>query len=212
MLPLVQKLWKGDVAHDGELWQFPAATSCPKPLQDKVPIWVAARSPITFDYAVKNNANIMSWPLTLPFSEAEKYRGQLDEAIAANGGRFDGKFAMMRHTAVYENDRDRQNALDAVRSVLARFGNLMTKQGEVINGFPDPVPLEKLDGNVRVDPDMLEANLMFGHPDVVVEKIAQYQSIGVDAFIYYASMGLDMEAQKRSLRLFVEKVMPHFAR
>jgi len=67
MLPLVKQLWRGDVSHQGEFWQFPTATSCPKPLQDEVPLWVAARSPITFDYAVENNCNIMSWPLTLPF-------------------------------------------------------------------------------------------------------------------------------------------------
>jgi alkanesulfonate monooxygenase SsuD/methylene tetrahydromethanopterin reductase-like flavin-dependent oxidoreductase (luciferase family) len=52
MLPLVRKLWQGDVTHEGTYWQFPSATSCPKPLQGEVPMWVAARSPITFDYAV----------------------------------------------------------------------------------------------------------------------------------------------------------------
>jgi alkanesulfonate monooxygenase SsuD/methylene tetrahydromethanopterin reductase-like flavin-dependent oxidoreductase (luciferase family) len=38
ILPLVRDLWQGDVAHDGEYWQFPKATACPKPLQDKVPM------------------------------------------------------------------------------------------------------------------------------------------------------------------------------
>ena len=52
MLPLVKQLWEGDVEHDGEYWQFPKSTSCPKPLQDKVPMWVAARSPITFDLSL----------------------------------------------------------------------------------------------------------------------------------------------------------------
>ncbi|HAR50993.1 MAG TPA: LLM class flavin-dependent oxidoreductase, partial [Roseovarius nubinhibens] len=33
----------------------------------------------------------------------------------------------------------------------------------------------------------------------------------VDAFIYYASMGLDMAQQKRSLQLFIDRVMPAFA-
>ena len=59
MLPLVRQLWQGDVAHEGDFWQFPAATSCPKPVQEEVPFWVAARSPITFDYAVANDCNIM---------------------------------------------------------------------------------------------------------------------------------------------------------
>ena len=58
-LPVVQKLWAGDYAHEGENWSFPTATSCPKPVQAEVPVWVAARSPITFDYAVKNDCHIM---------------------------------------------------------------------------------------------------------------------------------------------------------
>lgn len=212
MLPLVQKLWQGDVAHDGQFWQFPSATSCPKPLQKSIPLWVAARSPITFDYAVKNNCNIMSWPLSLPFSEAEKYRALLDDSVARLNPQFDGTFAMMRHSVVYDNDKDRKAAIDALRQVLSLFGNLMTKTGDVVNGFPDPVPLESLEGNERVNPDMLEENLMLGHPEQVTEKLEKYENLGLDAFIYYASMGLDMEQQKRSLRLFIDQVMPQFTK
>ena len=210
MLPLVKELWKGDVAHEGAHWQFPASTSCPKPVQEEMPLWVAARSPITFDYAVEQNCNIMSWPLTMPFSEAEAYRERLDDAIAKSDKPFTGKWAMMRHTAVYKTQEDKQAALDAVRSVLAMFGNLMMKSGEVINGFPSKVPLESLEGNVRVDPEMLAANLAFGSPEEVTEKLKQYEALGVDAFIYYASMGLDMTQQKRSLQYFIDEVMPAF--
>ncbi len=50
---------------NGEFWKFPTSTSVPKPLQKPhPPIWVAARAPITFDYSVRNNCNILSWPLT----------------------------------------------------------------------------------------------------------------------------------------------------
>ena len=37
MLPLIRKLWAGDVEHDGKFWQFPKSTSCPKPVQEDVP-------------------------------------------------------------------------------------------------------------------------------------------------------------------------------
>ena len=211
MLPVVKELWKGDYAHDGEFWHFPSSTSCPKPLQQEVPIWVAARAPITFDYAVEHGCNIMSWPLTMPMSEAESYRGRLDDAITRNGGTFNGTWAMMRHTAVYETEEDRQRALAAIRVQLAMFGNLMTKTGEVHNGFPDTVNAEELAGNFRVDPVMLEENLMFGTPETVIEKLKLYEALGVDAFIYYASMGMDMDQQKKSLKLFIDKVMPAYA-
>lgn len=210
MLPLVRKLWKGDVEHNGEFWQFPSSTACPKPLQKEVPMWVAARSPITFDYAVANDCNIMCWPLTLPFSEAEKYRAQLDDAIQ-KAGSWDGKFALMRHTALYENEADRTASIEAIRNVLGKFGNLMMKKGDVINGFPTSVPLEELDGNVRVEPGMLEENLMFGDSETVINKLKQYEAIGIDTFIYYASMGLPTDVQKRSLQCFINKVMPAFS-
>ena len=65
MLPLLKKLWSGDVEHKGEFWEFPSSTSCPKPIQEPhPPIWVAARSPITYDYAIKNN--VMLCPGHLP--------------------------------------------------------------------------------------------------------------------------------------------------
>ncbi|WP_339853340.1 LLM class flavin-dependent oxidoreductase [Roseovarius nubinhibens] len=210
-LPVIQRLWAGDYAHDGEFWQFPTATACPKPVQDEVPVWVAARAPITFDYAVEHGCNIMSWPLTMPMSEAEAYRQRLDEAIAKNGGRYDGRWSLMRHTCVYETEADRQNAIDSLRVALAQFGNLMTKSGEVVNGFPERVALESLEGNARVNPEMLEENLTFGSPEAVTEKLRAYEALGVDAFIYYASMGLDMAQQKRSLQLFIDRVMPAFA-
>lgn len=210
MLPLVRELWKGDVEHNGKFWQFPKATSCPKPLQDEVPMWVAARSPITFDYAVANKCNIMCWPLTLPMSEAEKYKAQLNDSIEKAGGNWGGTFALMRHTAVYKTQEDRASAMNAIRNVLGKFGNLMMKKGDVVNGFPDNVPFEELEGNVRVEPKMLEENLMFGSPETVIAKLNQYKDMGIDSYIYYASMGLEMDVQKRSLQTFIDEVMPAF--
>ena len=210
MLPVIKALWQGDVAHNGEYWQFPKATSCPKPVQKEVPIWVAARAPITFDYAVEHNCNIMSWPLTMPFSEARTYRQRLDDSIAKFGGNYTGEWSMIRHAAVYETEEDRQTVMNAVRAQLAMFGNLMTQSGDVKNGFPDKVDLASLDGNFRVDPSMLEENLLFGSPSEVTEKLKMYQEIGVDAFMYYASMGLGMAEQRKSFRLFIDKVMPNF--
>ncbi len=210
MLPLVRQLWQGDVEHDGQFWQFPKATACPKPVQENVPLWVAARAPITFDYAVANRCNVMTWPLTKGMDEAEQYKLRLDEAMAKTDGSFRPQFAMMRHTSLYANENDRQAALDAVRYNLSQFGNLMMKAGDVVNGFPDPIPLEKLEGNAFVDPAMLEENLMFGSPQSVIEKLKQYQALGVDSYIYYASMGLGHEQQKRSFKLFRDEVMPAF--
>jgi len=211
MLPVVQALWKGDVEHDGEFWQFPTSTSCPKPVQDNPPVWVAARSPITFDYALKNDCNVMSWPLTRPFSEAELYMQQFEETLAKYPNARRPRFAMMRHAAVYENQSGRDQAIDAIRCVLGQFENLFRNIGGVSNGFPKQIPLAELANRDEYNADMLEENLLFGTPDQVIGKLKRYQDLGVEDFIYYASMGLGMDAQKKSLKLFCDEVMPALA-
>ena len=54
-------------------------------------------------------------------------------------------------------------------------------------------------------------NLMFGTPDEVIAKLKEYEALGVDEFIYYASLGLGLAEQKRSLELFCKEVIPAFA-
>ena len=210
MLPVVRGLWQGDMEHNGEFWQFPTATSCPKPLQPEVPVWIAARSPITYDYALREKCNVMCWPLTRGFDEAELYKKHLDEAVEKANNGFRPIFAMMRHTAVYDNQNDRDEAIRAIQTVLGQFENLFRNMDDVHNGFPKKIPLDELQGREQYQPDMLEENLLFGSPDTVIEKLKRYEALGVDEFIYYASMGMDMGAQKRSMKLFCEQVIPAF--
>ena len=212
MLPAVKALWQGDYEHNGEFWRFPTATSVPKPLQTPhPPIWVAARAPITFDYAVKNNCNIMSWPFTRPMSEVELYKQRLEEALENNPGCDRPIFAVMRHAAVYDNKEDWEVPVKAAQRQLGQFGNLMRHVGKVTNGFPDTPNLEELAKRPELNAKMLHENMLFGTPDEVIAKLKQYEELGVDEFIYYASMGLGHKEQKRSLELFCQEVMPAFA-
>jgi len=211
MLPAVRALWQGDYAHQGQFWNFPASTSCPKPLQAEVPVWIAARAPITYDYAVKNGCNIMSWPLTRDMSEAELYMARMAEAMANNPGCKRPTMAMMRHTAVSASPAEFIVPIRAAQRQLSQFENLFKNMGDVSNGFPKSIPFDQLANRAEYDPDMLQLNLMFGTPDQVIAKLKLFQALGVDEFIYYASLGLGLAEQKRSLDLFINEVMPAFA-
>jgi len=210
MLPVIRALWKGDYEHNGEFWSFPASTSCPKPLQTDVPVWVAARAPITYDYAVKHGCNIQSWPLTRGMDEAETYMGRMAEAMANNPGKPRPIMAMMRHTALYDRKDEWMAPIRAVQRQLSQFEGLFKNLGDVTNGFPKSIPLDQLGNRAEYDPEMLNKNLMFGTPDEVIEKLELYQALGVDEFIYYASLGLGLKEQKRSLELFCQHVIPAF--
>jgi flavin-dependent trigonelline monooxygenase, oxygenase component len=211
MLPVIRGLWKGDYEHDGEFWSFPTSTSCPKPLQTDVPVWVAARAPITYDYAVKHGCNIQSWPLTRGMDEAETYMGRMAEAMANNPGKPRPIMAMMRHTALYDRKDEWMVPIHAVQRQLSQFEGLFKNLGDVTNGFPKSIPLDQLGNRAEYDPEMLNKNLMFGTPDEAIEKLKLYQAIGVDEFIYYASLGLGLKEQKRSLELFCKHVIPAFS-
>lgn len=211
MLPVIRELWKGDYAHEGEHWSFPASTSVPKPVQKEVPVWVAARAPITYDYAVKHGCNIQSWPLTRDMAEAELYMARMAEALAANPGKKRPVMAMMRHTAVYDRKEDWMVPVRAAQRQLSQFENLFKNMGDVANGFPKAIPLDQLGNRAEYDPEMLSRNLMFGTPDEVIAKLKLYEAIGVDEFIYYASLGLGLAEQKRSMELFCHEVIPAFS-
>lgn len=211
MLPVIRKLWQGDYAHEGEHWSFPASTSVPKPVQAEVPVWVAARAPITYDYAVKHGCNIQSWPLTRDMGEAQAYMDRLNEAVANNPGSKRPVMAMMRHTALYDRKEDWMVPVRAAQRQLSQFENLFKNMGDVENGFPKSIPFDQLGNRAEYDPEMLSRNLMFGTPDEVIAKLKEYEAIGVDEFIYYASLGLGLKEQKRSMELFCKEVIPAFA-
>jgi len=211
-LPAVKALWQGDYEHKGDYWSFPLSTSVPKPVQKPhPPIWVAARSPITYDFAVQHECNIMSWPLTRPMSEAELYKSRLDDALTKFPNKPNPIFSMMRHTAVYEKDSDWEVPVKALTKVLGQFENLFKNLGDVENGFTKVIPLEELEDREQYNPEMLRQNLMFGTPEEIIKKLKLYEKLGVDEFIYYATFGLGQKEQKISLDLFINEVMPEFS-
>ncbi len=211
MLPALKKLWTGDYEHNGEYWSFPTTTSVPKPVQKPhPPIWVAARSPITFDWAIANDCNIIAWPMTRPVAEIQLYKTQLDEAIAKHAPLRPPIFAIMRHTALYEDNAGRTAVIEAVQKSMGMFENLFRNLGDVVEGFPKVIPVEQLAEREQYDSNMLEQNLMLGSPDDVIAKLKQYEEIGVDEFVYMASMGLGQKEQKKSLELFCQNVIPAF--
>lgn len=211
ILPAVKNLWAGDYEHKGEHWNFPKATSVPKPKQSPhPPLWVAARDPGTFDWAIKNGVNILTTPLSRPISEVEVLAKRFEETLSANPKCQRPKLLMLRRTCVYEDDKDWRIPVDASIEYGRHFENLFKNLGDVTNGFPEPVDASTLENREEFDPAFIHNNMLFGTPTSVVEKLKVYEANGVDNFCYGASFGLPHEAAKRSLQLFIDEVMPHF--
>ncbi|TCT04781.1 LLM class flavin-dependent oxidoreductase [Aquabacter spiritensis] len=212
ILPAVLKLWSGDYAHNGHYWRFPLATSVPKPLQKPhPPLWVAARDPGSFDWAVGIGANILSTPLSAPVAEIGVLAERFRTACAAHPERLRPKFMMQRRTCIYDRSQDWEKAVSYIVDHGRYFENLMQNSGTVTNGFPEAVPFKTMADHGKYDPPAIRDNLVFGTPDEVIPKIEVYEAAGVDQFCLGLSFNLPFELQIRTLRLFIEEVMPHFA-
>ncbi len=212
MLPLLRGLWQGDVEAKGEFWQFPTSTSCPKPLQNPLPVWVAARDPDSYDWGVSNGCNIQSWAMVRPFAEVESYKSLFDNALKKYPQRHRPKFLTMRHTCVFNRADQWEAPVSAVIDHSRRFENLFKNLGGVTNGFVEDVSLDAVPNRSEYDPAEIRKNLIFGTPDEVIAKLKPYEALGVDYFNLAVSFGMPFAEQKKSLRLFIDEVMPAFTR
>lgn len=212
ILPALRGLWAGDYAHEGKYWSFPEVTATPKPLQTPhPPIWVAARDPDTFDWAIRNGCNIMSTPLARPMSEVGILRDKFETALAAHPTVPRPRFLMLRRTCVYDRPEGAEVAVRSSMNYGRYFENLFQNIATVRNGFPEAVDYENVRNRAEYDADSVRANMMFGTPDEIIEKLLPYEAAGVDLFCAGMSFGLPFEAQKKSLQLLIDEVLPVFA-
>jgi len=175
------------------------------------PIWAAVRNPVSFDWAVANELDVLTWALTREFSEVETYMQRFEDSLAKAPNVKRPRFATMRHTGVREKAADFDTYISYFKKAAGQFENLFRGEGRVENGFPDQINLADLEHSAEYDSAMLHRNLMIDTPDAIITKLRKYEALGVDNFIYYASYGLPRDLQKKSLKLFVEEVIPAFA-
>ncbi len=212
LLPTVQALWQGDTEHRGRFWDFPMATSVPKPVQQPhPPIWIAARDPETFAWAMDIGANIMATPLSRPHAEVSILGRRFAETLAKFPDRPRPRFLMLRRVCVYDRPEDARIPIDTSIKYGLAFDSLFAETAGVVNGFAAPVDVAGARHRPEYQPDMIRDGMIMGTPDEVVAKLRDYEAVGVDQFCYGANFGLPHAFARRSLELFITKVMPHFA-
>ena len=210
----VGKLWDGDYAHEGKVFSFPTSTSVPKPVQKNPPVWVAARSPESHDFAVANGCNVMVTPLMKGDEEVADLMNKFETAIANHPEVTKRPDIMvLRHTHVHaESDPEgwrvgAEGIQKFYRTFDAWFGNKTTP----VNGFLEPSPLEKFAERPEFTVDALHKSAMIGTPAEVIERLREYEALGVTEYSFWCDNSLSHEEKKRSLELFIAEVVPAFA-
>ncbi|WP_298905263.1 LLM class flavin-dependent oxidoreductase [uncultured Aliiroseovarius sp.] len=210
MAPLVPQLWKGDCAHEGEFFQFPATTSAPKPAQeDGPPIWIAARDPNSHEFGVQNGFNIQVTPLWQGIEEIESL---MDRFNAACDG-YDGKrpkIMLLHHTYVGKDAADVDLAAKELSRFYCYFGAWFQNKRPVSQGLIQELTEDEMAANTMMAPENLKRDLTIGTAQEVIDQIKRYEDLGYDEYSFWIDSGMSFERKRESLARFIDDVMPAF--
>ncbi|MQY16950.1 LLM class flavin-dependent oxidoreductase [Nocardia macrotermitis] len=213
LVPAVRALWQGDYAHDGEIWQFPTATSVPKPVQRPTPpMWIAARDPDSHDFAVAQGCNVMVTPLMKGDEEVVDLKRKFDTAVGNHPEVSKPQIMVLRHTYVHAaSDPDGwRPAAEGIQKYYRTFDAWFGNKTVPSNGFLEPSPVSKFAERPEFAPESLHKTAMIGTPEEVIDRLRFYQELGIDEFSFWTDNTLSHEQKRTSLELFINEVVPAF--
>lgn len=212
MVPIIPKLWAGDYAHDGEIWQFPASTSVPKPIQQPhPPLWIAARDPDSHKFAVRHGCNVQVTPLAKSDEEVVALRDRFEAAVAEHPEVARPQLMLLRHMHVARDEAELDRAARELSDFYKLFDAWFRNDRPIVDGFCSRT-LSDEEAAERPDysPEALRRNQVIGSPEEVIERLKFYESLGYDQFSYWIDTGMSHEDKKRSLELLISDVLPAF--
>jgi alkanesulfonate monooxygenase SsuD/methylene tetrahydromethanopterin reductase-like flavin-dependent oxidoreductase (luciferase family) len=211
MVPAVKKLWEGDYTHEGEYWSFPSTTCTPHPLQKPhPPLWIAARDPNSHAFAVSNGCNVQVTPLWSGDAEVESLMGRFNDACAAHADIPRPRIMLLMHTHVAGDAADVEQASRDLSRYYGLFATWFRNEKPVRQGFIEPPSDEELAAMSMYEPQQLRQSLVIGRSGTVIERLKRYESLGYDQYAFWIDNGMSFERKRRSLRLFIDEVMPAF--
>lgn len=211
MVPALRKLWAGDYAHEGKHWQFPKTTSSPKPLQKSgVPLWVAARDPMSHDYAVSNDCNVQVTPLHQGDAEVEVLMSRFNAACAAHPEIERPKIMLLMHGYAGADAADCRKAAEDIRRFYCYFMAWFKNERPINQALIQELSEAEMAEMPQYTADKMLANTVTGTPDEVIARLKTYEALGYDEFSLWIDSGMTTERKKASLRRFIDHVLPAF--
>lgn len=211
IIPAVKKLWQGDYAHDGEYYQFPKSTSAPKPVQEGgIPMWVAARDPNSFEFAIENDCNVQVTPLWLGLEEIEDLMKKFNNACAMFSEKPRPKAMLLQHTYVGKDQASLERASKLLSRFYCYFGAWFKNERPVTQAQIKPLTDDEMAKIEMYSPENMMNNLLIGKPQQVIDRLKHYEDLGYDEFSFWIDSGMTTEDKRESLSRFIDEVMPAF--
>ena len=210
LVPAVKGVWAGDYAHDGEFWTFPATTSAPKPLQEPIPIWVAARDPNSHEFAVANGCHVQVTPLWNGDAEIETLMGRFNAACEKAPQVPRPKIMLLQHAYVASDEADIERAAKEISVYYNYFFAWFKNERPIKQGLIERLSEADIAANANLSAEVMRANLPIGTAGTVIDRLKHFEALGYDEYSFWIDTGMSFERKKASLERFIRDVMPAF--
>jgi len=199
-----------DIAYDGAERRVPPTTTFPRPLQEPhPPVWLAAATKESFDLAVRHGIEGMTTLSGRPISVLEQNWQNYVQARRDVGQGPATAFSVQQQVCVMPTDAEARRYLPYFLYQLRQASALRTGRERVERGESHELPFE---GEPTLD-ELFEERTLVGSPARVRDRIQQYREVcGMTHMTCVMAPGdMPQEDVLRSMRLFADEVMPHFA-
>ena len=211
IIPAIRSLWRGDYEGESEHWSFPKTTSSPKPYQDPhPPIWIAARHQNSHDFALEHSCNVQVTPLWLGDDEVISLMERFNNACASYKDTPRPKIMVLRHTFVGETEAEIVQAAKDISRFYCYFGAWFKNERPIEQGFIKKLSDEEMMAIEMYSPENMRKNSIIGTPETVIERIKLCEELGYDEYSFWADNSMSFANKKKSLQLFIDKVIPAF--
>jgi alkanesulfonate monooxygenase SsuD/methylene tetrahydromethanopterin reductase-like flavin-dependent oxidoreductase (luciferase family) len=208
VVEIVRAAWSNErLTYHGEFHDFEDVEVLPKPLQDPLPVWLAASSPEAVAWSAQNGYSILMDPHAPHDQIALKranYQAELEKAGHSMAGR---EIPMARNIALGKTQAEAEEI--ARQGAQFMFGNyLPAGVGRVSANGEKSVPPDALAAGVGSAENPVDAYVndvvICGTPEKVIDDLQEFQETLPLDYLMCAPLS------HSSFELFTEKVLPRF--
>ncbi len=208
-LDLMQQAWtREDFTFHGKHYQVPVPiTVLPHPVQSPYPpIWVAAQSFPSLNWAVEHGYRVMMTGGSSNTTEelAGWCRHYQERWVAGGHSNGDARIGMLRFVYVTETDDQARGAIWQTRWQRRVAAHLRRGDERITAGLNEPYPIDD-----ELDDDAWWDRIVYGTPERCIALLRRDAEMGVtDHLGWFDIGGLPADEVQRSMGLFAREVMP----
>ena len=212
-LEVIRLAWtREQFSYHGKFYQYEDLALLPRPLQKPTPpIWVAAASPGSAEEAARRGYAFSAVPFASGPSP-EEVAGQLaryrEAYVAAGHGEPPEDIPHVFWSHVTEStDQALREAEAGMKKKLGGSTKVWVKPG--VSGYETFAKVGQFLATATIE--QIDTMAIFGDPQRCVERIRQYQAVGVNhIMVMFDWGGMPQKTVFRSMELFAKHVMPNF--